>query len=684
MPTQLVSGLGGAVGSRYLPINNQLLFVEYSAGKVSVLNLIRPYVATVSSGTTVLKGTWIFDCETGLQGGSAPPGDIWWEQQTATVRDIKPLGGAKVFNLGHVDYNTVTAATMQGLPYGTTPINGNADATNQLTDGDVFAVLTNSGNYCKVQVLTYGYDMTIRWATYQVGPRYRVLGTGYTNPEDIAATRDEMSAYVTERSGTLVRVSLAAANRAGATVVASGLTAPHQMFLDEANNAIYTVEFASPGRLLRIGLPAGPVTPVVSGLENAVGLLLTSDRQTAYVTEQAAAGNRLVKIDLATGTRTVIATGLTQPFFLTWADVTEERILLTERGAARRVAAIDLTRSPALVTAVATGLPTNPSSCAVIGLNKLLVCCDGEIDELEVPGITISSTAPLFMGIGKVPIDRIGLPAASAAGLANTSGDPTYPFQVANVPFGGTLPILVNHLRAYADGARYYRVMVDGTPRFDGLTDYRWSSGLNRFQARTISAVTLATGSGFFPVRDPAEMSLWLSPALGMQLNTVGLSNTLHSIRIDFVTSTGAAVASSATVSVLVNNQACTAFIDQPRLGASAVADTECGLLKYTVDASGAAQGSVNVGFTAAHPAGFGSYSFQIIKGAGTPRLSLAGQAVVPGTHSATETTANLLGVCKIAGFAASLYVAATMINGEGRQSQYDASALIAFVLAPS
>ena len=44
---------------------------------------------------------------------------------------------------------------------------------------------------------------------------------------------------------------------------------------------------------------------------------------------------------------------------------------------------------------------------------------------------------------------------------------------------------------------------------------------------------------------------------------------------------------------------------------------------------------------------------------------------------------ADLLGACKIAGFAESLYVAATMIDGESRQSQYDASGLTAFVLAP-
>ena len=41
------------------------------------------------------------------------------------------------------------------------------------------------------------------------------------------------------------------------------------------------------------------------------------------------------------------------------------------------------------------------------------------------------------------------------------------------------------------------------------------------------------------------------------------------------------------------------------------------------------------------------------------------------------------MGPCTVAGFAEYLYVAATANNGWGRQSQYDASAAVAFVLAP-
>jgi len=688
MATQVVNGLSGAIGCRFLPTHNQLLFVEYG-GTISILDLIRPYLATVSSGTTVLQGTATFDLDTGTQHTGTPPGDLWWEQQTATVRDMKPMAGAKIVNLGHIDFNAITAAQLQGLPYGTAAIPGNPDATNQLTDGDVFAVLTNAGYYAKVQVLHYDYNMTIRWATYQVGPKRRIIGTGYAQLEDIAATADEAHAYVTERgtaagNGHLYRVTLASANRTSTTtaVVATGMTAPQQLFLDEANHAAYVVEFAASGRLLKIALPGGAVTPLITGLDHPVGLLLTADRQTAYVSEQGSAGGRVVKITLATGVKVPVAEGLTQPFFLTWADASEQRILLTERGTARKVDAIDLTRSPAVVTTLAVALPANPSSCAVVGPTRMLVCCNDEIDELPLPGLIPSATAPLLMGIGKVPFDRIGLPAASAPGLANTTGDATNPYQVANVPFGGTLPLLINHLRAFADGARFYRVMVDGVAQPAGLSGYRWNASTNRFEYIAAPTFTFAAGPGFLRVHDVAEMALWLNPALGAQLRTVGLSNATHGIRIDFVNASGTPVESSATLTVLVNNQACAAFIEQPKLGTS-VADTDCGLLKYTKDSAGHALGSVNMAFTASHPAGFGTYTFRVVKGAGNVRVNLSGQAVLPGTHSASDTAADLLGACKIAGFAESLYVAATMIDGESRQSQYDASGLTAFVLAP-
>jgi hypothetical protein len=52
-------------------------------------------------------------------------------------------------------------------------------------------------------------------------------------------------------------------------------------------------------------------------------------------------------------------------------------------------------------------------------------------------------------------------------------------------------------------------------------------------------------------------------------------------------------------------------------------------------------------------------------------------------TSPITATVSALMGTCPTAGFAAEVYVAASMTNGYGRQSQYDAEALMGFVLTP-
>ena len=182
----LATGLGGAIGSDFRPAINQLVFVEFN-GKLSRLNLFRS-ATVVHQATTVLKGTFTLDLETGCQTGVAPGQDIWWEQQTQVERQMAPQNSARIVNLGVVDFASITADALQHLTYGTTPINGDNNNTNKLVNGDVFAVLTNQGNYAKVKVVAYGYDMTVQWVTYKLDPAYVVLGTGYSQPEDVKAS----------------------------------------------------------------------------------------------------------------------------------------------------------------------------------------------------------------------------------------------------------------------------------------------------------------------------------------------------------------------------------------------------------------------------------------------------------------------------------------------------------------
>ena len=676
----LASGLHGAIGCDFIPSTNQLAFVEFD-GKVSVLNLIQPLVATVSQGTTILKGTWLFDCETGALGGALNgPGDVWWEQETATVRRMVPISGAKIANLGHVDFNAVTSASLQALSYSTTAIVGNDDASNQLTTGDVFAVHTNAGNFCKIQVLAYGYNMQIRWATYKLGPRYRVLGTGYNQPEDIVVMPDGVHAFVTERAGNVLRVNLNNANRAAAQVLASGLTAPHQMQLDAMRNHVYVVEFAPSGRLLKIDLSNGSAVTMASGLENPVGLALALDEQSAYVTEQAASGGRLRRVDLGTGAATNVVGGLTAPFMMAWIDTARERLALCERDPANRVAIVDLANGNT-ITRITTGIATRPSDLAIVAPHKALVTCDSEIDEILL-GLD-PLTGPLYKGIGFVPFDRID----PVTGLANTSVDPSYFFQVHNVPFGATLPVKINHYLASIDGAKWYQILIDGLPRADSFSDYIWNTATNRYDAVVISPHDVGPVHDAYPVRSLADLVLYFNSDLGGMVDTTGYPDGLHTIEVRFFNAVGGAIPVGAPNGgphvIAFDNSRCFASLDSITSNGHS-AGVECGILDYTNLTD-----NVVMTYRASQAHNSATYSFRVLRGAHEIAALDQGGTVGAPVYTETATVATLLGACAapagpgMAGFLEELYVATRAINGEGRLSQYDASDARAFMLAP-
>jgi hypothetical protein len=118
----------------------------------------------ISNGTGTIQGTFQFSFDTGTQVISN--GDVWWDQINSTQHQMAPQGSATIVNLGKVDFNALNFTDLQGKSYGTTPIDGNNDSSNQLVNGDVFAVHTNGGNYAKVLVTSYGYNIQIQWVTY--------------------------------------------------------------------------------------------------------------------------------------------------------------------------------------------------------------------------------------------------------------------------------------------------------------------------------------------------------------------------------------------------------------------------------------------------------------------------------------------------------------------------------------
>jgi len=181
-------------------------------------------------------------------------------------------------------------------------------------------------------------------------------------------------------------------------------------------------------------------------------------------------------------------------------------------------------------------------------------------------------------------------------------------------------------------------------------------------------------------VRPLSQLFLWYNPTLGDLLDTTGLTNGLHSLTLQFLDGAGNPKVAATPLVLMINNQSCVASLGLPLLGGSP-ADS-CGVLHYGANKSA----MVSIGFTASQPANYANFSISMVRGvtpvalpASPPTSGPVGTAVSP----ITDTVGALLGPCPTAGFAVELYVAATMNNGWSRQSQYDASAALGFVLTP-
>ncbi|MCU1323759.1 MAG: hypothetical protein JWM43_3408 [Acidobacteriaceae bacterium] len=671
--TQLVTGLAGAVGCDFRTAQNQLVFVEFG-GKLSTLDLFPAATIVAQAPSTILKGTFLFDFDSGVQGGLSPNADVFWEQMTATARQMTPRNTARIVNLGPVDFNSLTAETLRSLTYGTAPIPGSTDASNKLVPGDIFAVHTTSGNYAKVKVLNYGYNLTIQWITYNIPSGYHVIGTGYNQPEDVKVSTDGVHAYITERSGDLVKVVLtpSSSNRSTATVVASGITAPQQFFLDEAHNAAYVVEYAATGRLLKINLTTGAPT-LIATLNFPVGVVLSSDLQYAYVTEQTTGPDtgRVSSIQISSGARTTIVKNLVSPFFLTWADTTQDALLIPLRDPSNSIISVNISLDTSNL--VAAGVPVRPSSVALANPGLMLICSDSVIE--SVAFTSFPAGGPLLMGIGFIPFDKIlQSPPGPLVGTATT--DPGYFFQVHNAPFAGTLPVMVNYQSALDAGASYYQVKIDGVPHTDSFSDYLWNGA--HYVLQTTTPHTVGPSAGCYPVRPLGQLFLWMNPSLGDLLNTTGLTNGLHTLTLQFLNAAGTPTVAAPALILDINNQPSVASLSLPLVG-GAPADA-CGVFHYGANTAAV----LSIAFTASHPANLANYSFSMVRGVTSVVLPPPTSGPVsPAPGPITSTVATLLGPCPTAGFAVELYVAVTMTNGWGRQSQYDASSLLAFVLTP-
>lgn len=673
MITQLFSGVNGSIGGRLLKTSNKLAFVEFSSGHISLLNLVKPSGRVVSSGQKTLRGTWVFDCETGiLDGDLNGPGDIWWRQVDRVERKMVPVGGASIINLGKVDYAALAPATLQTLQFSTTPIPANNNASNQLKKDCVFAVRTKTGNICKIKIVSYGYNLRIEWTTYSFGNPLERIGSGYKKPEDIVVATDEKTAYVTERDGHVLRIKLTSANRRSATVLAKGLKAPHQLYLDEINSQLYLIEYATIGRLLRIDIKTKVISVLLSNIKQATGLLISKDLAYAYISEQSG-GGQVVRYSLQGNTPLVIASGLTNPFYLSWVDDSETAMFVTERDPANKLTLIETTVNATSVRELATPLSSRPSCAIPLNSDRVYICCNDSIDQVDLLADMLPSG--VFMGIGHVPWNLI-----TSGGKADTTSQPTYPYQFTkDAPFGGTLSLKVNHVLASLKRVRYYRIIVDGIPQMPTWWDLKLNPSNGKYEIPVQFKPRKIRGKeGYYAIHTPGQW--YMNSNLGMILSSKSLDNGLRKFTIEFTNGLGR-VTEKHTQPVYIDNQPCRAAAEMPTVDGVA-ATTDCGMLQFT----GMGQ-KVRIAYTASQPWLNGTYAW---------RLGRAGRGPVPGVGSCSkngtvklstfvfeETVGTLLGSCPSAAFYAHVYVYAKTINGYSRQSQYDSSATVAFALTP-
>jgi len=388
-----------------------------------------------------------------------------------------------------------------------------------------------------------------------------VLGTGYHSLGDVVVSRDDVHAYVVDQSGgvgTLMRIDLANANRVHAHVIAAVPNQPGQIALDEAHGFAYMPEFGPAGRLIRIALSTGTQSVVATGLSNVRGLLMTRDGRFAYVSEDT---GRVRRFDLVAHTDVVIASGLGGPRYLTFADAGEAVILVpAPNPVPGLVKKIDLTTTPATVTTIAVNTPHDPYEVAVLSPEKLLITSARDISLVDLTSSVYSAAGPVFLGIGFVPFDRITT--GAFPGYADTTVDPTYFFQVKDAPFGGTLPLMLNHDKMRTLGAAYYKVMAGPAAlpveSHQAYTDYLWNVPLNRFELTTIVPV-----SGFYPVHQVGQV--WYNYWLGLRLDTSAMASALNVISIRLFNAAHVEIGSAAdpgrSVQVMIDNTYPTALI---------------------------------------------------------------------------------------------------------------------------
>jgi hypothetical protein len=268
------------------------------------------------------------------------------------------------------------------------------DLTQIFYRADVYQRLTLASNLRDVRGCAYDSQrQRIIFVEFKTGNlssvdvnsgQYNVLGSGYSSPMDVALTADGNTAYITEDTGTLLRVDLAndKGDHSLATLITKDIVGPRQIALDEANDKAYVVEAKGEGRLLSIelaGPKTGTQTPIVKGLVNAFGLLLTKDGTTAYVCEigDGPVHGRLTRINVVTRESKILFEELDIIFFLRWESDAQNSILVMQWDPdGNSLARLDVTGNSRAPEELETGFPLPFWGVLVLPNDRFVVCSD--------------------------------------------------------------------------------------------------------------------------------------------------------------------------------------------------------------------------------------------------------------------------------------------------------------------
>jgi DNA-binding beta-propeller fold protein YncE len=270
--TQLATGLQAGVGVALDEVNNQLYYVEFTAGTLKRINLPPTcgITSTPACDTTIVT----------IADGFSHPEDVALDLSSrvayVTTRDDPGTGG-----LWRIDIppDPILAPAPKTL------ITFNLGAPQQI-------VLDAANN----KAYTVGYDDgRLREINLTTGAKLPIV-TGLSHPVGLAITSDRTTAYVTEQDAPprISQVDLITNTYLGTVV--DGLTAP--FFLDWADlseNALYVVERDPVNRISRVDLTTDTVNSAVTSLPFRPSSVKVTLNFTALYT---ATDSELVKADL--------------------------------------------------------------------------------------------------------------------------------------------------------------------------------------------------------------------------------------------------------------------------------------------------------------------------------------------------------------------------------------------------